>query len=151
MPIHPEGGEAAPDGVDDPVDDPLDDDFDAEAYEGADYTKALAMWKEILVRFPQYRQTDGVLYLLAYYLKQTLRERESLQIALGLVCKNKYKPLDPPTIIPTDEAVRLSLAPEARRNFVKSLRWLRARGHQLGDRRGHMGPNRWRHPLQHCW
>ena len=70
-----EGAEPPPDGE---VAGDGDGDGDLEAYEGADYDKALAMWNEILVRFPQYRQRDGVLYLLAYYLNQIGEERRGL-------------------------------------------------------------------------
>jgi hypothetical protein len=68
----------------------------------ADYTKSLAMWEDILARFPKYRQLPSTLYLLAYYGK-TKDERRSLQLFLALACANKNKYTDPPTQPPTRE------------------------------------------------
>ena len=73
-------------------------------YDGPDYSPAMTLWRTIVERFPQYRQLDGTLYLLGYYLGQIGRERESKQVYLGLVCANKYKPLDaPPPALTRDE------------------------------------------------
>jgi cellulose synthase operon protein C len=68
----------------------------------ADYSKATALWQDILTRFPSYRQTPSTLYLLAYYGK-TKDERKSLQVFLALGCANKYKWNDPPSKPPTRE------------------------------------------------
>jgi hypothetical protein len=68
----------------------------------ADYSKATALWQDILTRFPSYRQTPSTLYLLAYYGK-TKDERKSLQVFLALACANKFKWNDPPTKPPTRE------------------------------------------------
>jgi tetratricopeptide (TPR) repeat protein len=68
----------------------------------ADYSKATALWQDILTRFPSYRQTPSTLYLLAYYGK-TKDERKSLQVFLALACANKYKWNDPPSKPPTRE------------------------------------------------
>lgn len=76
-----------------------DQQVDAAAFV-ADYSKSLALWEDILKRFPAYRQTPSTLYLLAYYGK-TKDERRSLQIFLSLACSNHFKwsdkPKDPPT------------------------------------------------------
>jgi tetratricopeptide (TPR) repeat protein len=68
----------------------------------ADYSKATALWQDILTRFPGYRQTPSTLYLLAYYGK-TKDERKSLQVFLALACANRFKWNDPPTKPPTRE------------------------------------------------
>ena len=71
----------------------------------ADYSKALAMWEDILARFPKYRQLPSTLYLLAYYGK-TKDERRSLKLFLALACANQHKYTDTPTPPPTrDEAI----------------------------------------------
>ena len=44
----------------------------------ADYSKSLALWEDILKRFPNYRQTPSTLYLLAYYGKTKDERRSSL-------------------------------------------------------------------------
>ncbi len=66
----------------------------------ADYAKSLALWTDILTRFPSYRQTPSTLYLLAYYGK-TKDERKSLQVFLALACANQYKWNAPPSKPPT--------------------------------------------------
>jgi tetratricopeptide (TPR) repeat protein len=72
----------------------------------ADYTKATALWEDILTRFPNYRQTPSTLYLLAYYGKAK-DERRSLQVFLALACANKFKWNNPPSKVPSrDEALR---------------------------------------------
>jgi len=68
----------------------------------ADYSKSLALWEDILKRFPNYRQTPSTIYLLAYYGK-TKDERRSLQLFLSLACSNRYKWSDTPPPIPTKE------------------------------------------------
>ncbi len=68
----------------------------------ADYSKSLALWEDILKRFPKYRQTPSTIYLLAYYGK-TKDERRSLQLFLSLACSNHYKWSDAPPPIPTKE------------------------------------------------
>jgi tetratricopeptide (TPR) repeat protein len=86
-----------------------DDDFLATA----DYSKPIAMWEAITRDFPKYRQRASVMYLLAYYLKQTEEERRALQVFRGLVCANKYKPLDPPLPPPDLAAARAALGEPA--------------------------------------
>lgn len=61
----------------------------------ADYRKSLALWEDILKRFPTYRQVPATLYLLGYYGKLN-DERRSLQLFLALACANRYKYNDPP-------------------------------------------------------
>jgi tetratricopeptide (TPR) repeat protein len=68
----------------------------------ADYSRSLALWEQILTKFPGYRQTPSTLYLLAYYGK-TQDERRSLQLFLALACANQYRWNDPPTPAPTRE------------------------------------------------
>jgi tetratricopeptide (TPR) repeat protein len=78
-------------------------------YEGPDYSKAIATWRDIIARFPGYRQADGTLYLLGYYLGQIGQERHSNQVYLGLVCANQYRPLDDPPPPPSKDEVRAKL------------------------------------------
>ncbi len=66
----------------------------------ADYSRSLALWEDILKRFPNYRQLPSTLYLLAYYGK-TKNERRSLLLFLALSCANKYKYTDAPPPVPT--------------------------------------------------
>ncbi|NJM91198.1 MAG: tetratricopeptide repeat protein, partial [Myxococcales bacterium] len=66
----------------------------------ADYGRSLALWEDILKRFPNYRQLPSTLYLLAYYGK-TKDERRSLLLFLSLACSNKYKYTDPSPPVPT--------------------------------------------------
>jgi len=66
----------------------------------ADYSKAIALWDQIVRTFPKYRQMANTLYLYAYY-SNAQDERKSLELYLALVCANKYKPLDPPPKEPT--------------------------------------------------
>lgn len=114
----PASDDAAPPGDD------YDDDFD-----GADYSKALGMWRQILTRFPAYRQRDGATYLLAYYLNQMNKERESLAVARGLVCANKFDPLATPPEPPRDAEVRRSLSSAYKRAFVSPYEGCK----QIGD------------------
>jgi tetratricopeptide (TPR) repeat protein len=92
-----------------------DEDLD---YDGADYSKALGTWRQILDKFPEYRQRDGATYLLAYYLNQMNRDREALAVARGLVCANKFNPLDPAPEAPPETAVQRRLTSSYRRAFV---------------------------------
>ena len=72
----------------------------------ADYTKSLALWEDILKRFPGYRQTPSTLYLLAHYSKPK-DERRSLQVFLALACANRFKWSGTPAPAPSrTEALR---------------------------------------------
>jgi cellulose synthase operon protein C len=80
----------------------------------ADYGRSLALWEDILKRFPNYRQLPSTLYLLAYYGK-TKDERRSLLLFLALSCANKYKFTDPPPVVPTrQEAIARSALKQLR-------------------------------------
>lgn len=89
-------------------DEPLED-GELPAYDGPDYSKSLTLWRTIIEKFPSYRQLDGTLYLYGYYLREIGEERKATQVYLGLVCANKYKPLDPPKPEPTREEIRAKL------------------------------------------
>jgi cellulose synthase operon protein C len=85
------------------VEPPPPENFDPDApppYQGPDYSRALALWRNIVERFPDYRQIDGTLYLLAYYLGEMGRIPEAKQVYLGLVCANKFDPLGTPPAPP---------------------------------------------------
>lgn len=86
-----------------------DSDVDSEALATADYSKALALWEELIAKFPGYRQKASTLYLLAYYLKQTEVERKALQVFRGLACANKYDPLGEPEPAPSTALARAAL------------------------------------------
>ncbi len=62
-------------------------------YDGPDFTASIDLWRDIVKRFPEYRQVDGTVYLLAYYLGEMRRTDESKQAYLGLVCRNRFDPL----------------------------------------------------------
>lgn len=82
---------------------------DPDAEPVADYGKSLALWRQILDRFPGYRQLAGTLYLLAYYGK-VKDERASLGLFLALVCANKHhydhEPPPPLTREQVDERIQ---------------------------------------------
>ncbi len=78
------------------------DQMDITAEVIADYSKSIALWEQILQRFPDYRQMPSVLYLLGHYNKNT-DERRSLVLFLSLACANKYKWTDVPPPVPTKE------------------------------------------------
>ncbi|HEX8951570.1 MAG TPA: tetratricopeptide repeat protein, partial [Polyangia bacterium] len=61
-----------------------------------DYSRTIALYKDLITRFPNYRLIDGAYYLLGWCLGEMNKEGESLQAMRALVCSNKYKPLDPP-------------------------------------------------------
>lgn len=68
---------------------------DPDADPVADYSKSLALWRQIMERFPAYRQRPGTLYLLAHYGKIE-DERASLGLFLALTCANEHHYGDPP-------------------------------------------------------
>jgi len=61
-----------------------------------DYSRTIALYKDLITRFPNYRLIDGAYYLLGWCLGEMNKEGESLQAMRALVCNNKYKPLDAP-------------------------------------------------------
>ncbi len=71
----------------------------------ADYSRAIALWDEIIEKFPDYRQLPGTIYLRAHYGKIE-DERKSLQLFLSLVCANKYSPSGEPPPMMTEAEVR---------------------------------------------
>lgn len=98
-------------------------------FEGADYSKALGMWRQIIERFPSYRQRDGTTYLLAYYLNQMNRGREALAVARGLVCANKFDPLAQAPDAPADAEVSRRLSSAGKSRFVSPYEGCK----QIGD------------------
>lgn len=83
----------------------------------ADYSRSIALWTDIVKRFPDYRQRAGAMYLLAYYLKETGEDRRSLAVYRGLVCGNKFDPMAEPPPAPNRDKVRLSTAAETKAHF----------------------------------
>lgn len=77
------GGEISPDGVESG---------------GAlpDFSASVALYQRLLRDYPEYRNSDGATYLLGYCLGEMGREAEARQAFLGLVCRNKFAPLDAP-------------------------------------------------------
>lgn len=61
----------------------------------ADYSRSLALWQQILERFPDFRQLPGTLYLAAHYGKYE-QPRRSLKLFLSLVCANQHRYDQPP-------------------------------------------------------
>ena len=61
-----------------------------------DYGPSVALYQKLLRDYPGYRNIDGANYLLGYCLGEMGREDEAKQAFLGLVCENKYRPLDAP-------------------------------------------------------
>jgi len=88
-----------------------------EAAQRADYSKSIALWTDVIKRFPDFRQRAGTMYLLAYYLKETGEDRHALAVYRGLVCSNKYAPLAEPPPAPNRDKVRLSTASAAKASF----------------------------------
>jgi hypothetical protein len=87
------------------------EDLDAPvAYYGPDFTAAIDIWRDIASRFPEYRQIDGTVYLMAYYLGEMRQTAEAKQAYLGLVCRNKFDPLapPPPPVDPRDVRARIT-------------------------------------------
>jgi tetratricopeptide (TPR) repeat protein len=64
-----------------------------------DYSRSVELYRRLLRDYPGYRNSDGAHYLLGYCLGEMGQEAESRQAFLGLVCHNKYAPLDPPPVI----------------------------------------------------
>ncbi|MEZ4364448.1 MAG: hypothetical protein R3B48_30005 [Kofleriaceae bacterium] len=89
----------------------------------ADYSRSLALWEDILKRFPTYRQLPSTLYLLAYYGK-TKDERRSLLLFLSLACANKYKYTDPTPPEPTrQEAIARTALKQLRDPYSDCTPW----------------------------
>src|SRR5262249_622724 len=78
-------------------------------YVGPDFTPAIAIWNDLVRRFPDYRQGAGTVYLLAYYQGEMRMTGEAKQAYLGLVCHNKFDPLATPTPPPDPKDLRARL------------------------------------------
>jgi len=81
--------------------------------EGPNFSRSVALWRQIVDRFPEYRQMDGTLYLLGYYLAQSGKDAEALNAYLALVCANKYKATDPARPPLTRDEIRARLENKA--------------------------------------
>jgi hypothetical protein len=93
-----------------PPPEPEEEELDAPPrYYGPDFTPSVNIWKDIVNRFPDYRQLDGTVYLLAYYLGEMRHTAESKQAYQGLACRNKFDPMAAPPP-PPDPAARARLA-----------------------------------------
>ncbi len=66
----------------------------------ADYTQTVALYRRLLVEFPNYRLLDATYYLLGFCLGEMGQDPEARQALLALVCANQYKPLDTPAKVP---------------------------------------------------
>jgi cellulose synthase operon protein C len=94
-------------------------DWDAPlANTGPDYSPSVDLWREIVRRFPDYRQVDAVVYALGFYQGEMRRTDESKQAYLGLVCRNKYDPLAPPAPVVADARAPLAAVPAMPTTFV---------------------------------
>ncbi|MCU0661404.1 MAG: tetratricopeptide repeat protein [Myxococcota bacterium] len=56
-----------------------------------EFDRSIALFRELIVRYPEYRNIDGVYYLLGYILNETAREDEARIAWLSLVCANKFQ------------------------------------------------------------
>ena len=65
-----------------------------------DYTNTVALYRRLLVDFPNYRLLDAAYYLLGFCLGEMGQEAEGKQALLALTCANQYRPLDPPPPAP---------------------------------------------------
>jgi len=68
-----------------------------------DYTPTIALYKRLLTEFPSYRFLDAAYYLLGFCLGEMGQDAPAKQALLALVCANQYKPLDPPSPLPTGD------------------------------------------------
>jgi len=94
------------------------------------YNSSLGYYREILIRFPNYKNRDMVIYVLGYVLRLAAQEVESSddknlqhkarefhsrarQAFLGLVCSNKFNPLAKPTTAAAPAGYALNLTQPA--------------------------------------
>jgi cellulose synthase operon protein C len=68
-----------------------------------DYTPTITIYKRLLTEFPNYRFLDATYYLLGFCLGEMGQEPQARQALLALVCANQYKPLDPPSALPSGD------------------------------------------------
>ncbi len=55
-----------------------------------EFDRSIALFQDLVVRYPGYENVDGAYYLLGYCLKETGREEEARLAWLNLVCPNRY-------------------------------------------------------------
>ncbi|MGF1467784.1 MAG: tetratricopeptide repeat protein [Sandaracinaceae bacterium] len=55
-----------------------------------DFTPTIQLYETLVTRFPDYRNRDGVYYLIGYCLQEMERREEALRAWLHLVCANRY-------------------------------------------------------------
>jgi cellulose synthase operon protein C len=56
-----------------------------------EFDRTIALFRDLIRRYPDYRNVDGAYYLLGYCLNDTGKEDEARMAWLNLVCGNKYK------------------------------------------------------------
>jgi TolA-binding protein len=56
------------------------------------YSQTIALYRRLLIEFPQYRLIDGAYYLLGYCLGEQGQDQEARQAYLALVCRNRHSP-----------------------------------------------------------
>jgi tetratricopeptide (TPR) repeat protein len=56
-----------------------------------DFTDTIALFRELIERYPDYRSIDGAFYVLGYCLKESGEEEEGRLAWLNGVCANKYR------------------------------------------------------------
>ena len=71
----------------------------------ADYGAAVKTYRQLVATYPDYRLVTAALYYIGFCLWQMDQEPEARQALLGLVCANKYRPLDPPTGLPSSAGI----------------------------------------------
>jgi tetratricopeptide (TPR) repeat protein len=54
------------------------------------FTKTIALYKDLILNFPRYPNVDGAYYILGYCLKESGDEEAARLAWLSLVCKNKF-------------------------------------------------------------
>lgn len=56
-----------------------------------EFARTITLFKDLVYRYPEYRNIDGAYYLLGYCLNDTGKEDEARLAWLNLVCANKYR------------------------------------------------------------
>ena len=103
-----------------------------------DYTNTVALYRRLLVEFPNYRLLDAAYYLLGFCLGEMGQEAEGRQALLALTCANQYKPLDPPAAQPK----RRRQAPAAAARADRPLQGLPAGAQGVEVRARGLDPHR---------
>jgi len=73
-----------------------------------DYSQTISLYQRLLNEFPTYRFADAAMYLLGFSLGEMGKEAEAKQAMLGLVCANRYRPLE----APTDDVAESTVLPD---------------------------------------